>query len=221
MSIKFCKMKVKTFLSLLIFIGFSQAIDAQKSDLTGVVIGTQIWMSTNLEETRFRNGDVIPQAQTDEEWQEAGFAKKPAWCYYNDYVDEGSVIVKRGKLYNSFAVNDPRGLAPLGWHIPKESDWMILETFMKKEESGIVGLLSSGSWPGNYSNWNSTGMNVSPDGWRDVGCGGLDMNVTFWGARIDSTETLTVGFDPEEDSVGVNYGSTSWIMGHYVRCVKD
>ena len=202
---------------------FSLVVSGQKSDLTGVQIGGMTWMTRNLEETRFRNGDRIQQAQSDEEWQEAGFKKIPAWCYYNDDNDSGSTeIHNRGKLYNSFAVNDPRGLAPEGWHIPNELEWNLLVLLTELEGTGVTGLFSNEIWPTAKNEWNALGMKITPDGWRDVGCGGLNSDVTFWGSFPDSSETLTVGFYLDEESIGqINYGSTSWIMGHYVRCVKD
>jgi uncharacterized protein (TIGR02145 family) len=201
----------------------SLVVSGQKSDLTGVQIGGMTWMTRNLEETSFRNGDRIPQAQSDEEWQEAGFKKIPAWCYYNDDNDSGSTeIHNRGKLYNSFAVNDPRGLAPEGWHIPNELEWNLLVLLTELEGTGVTGLFSNEIWPTAKSEWNALGMKITPDGWRDVGCGGLNSDVTFWGSFPDSSETLTVGFYLDEESIGqINYGSTSWIMGHYVRCVMD
>ncbi len=36
-----------------------------------VTIGTQVWMTKNLDVATFRNGDPIPQAKTDEEWDKA------------------------------------------------------------------------------------------------------------------------------------------------------
>ena len=33
-----------------------------------------------------------------------------------------------GKLYNWYAVNDPIGLAPIGWHIPTDLEWATLST---------------------------------------------------------------------------------------------
>lgn len=180
-------------------------------------------MSRNLEETRFRNGDRIPQAQSDEEWQEAGFKEKPAWCYYNEYTESDSlVVIMRGKMYNSYALNDPRGLAPEGWHIPNEIEWNLLVLEAEQSGFGIAGLLANEIWPTAKSEWNALGMKITPDGWRDVGCGGLNRDVTFWGSSPESEETLTVGFYLDEENKGqVNYSSTSWIMGHYVRCVKD
>lgn len=92
-----------------------------------VTIGAQVWMAKNLEVSTFRNGDVIPQATSNAEWEAAGKNKQPAWCYYdNDAKND----VKYGKLYNWFAVNDPRGLAPVGYHVPTDAEWTTLENFL-------------------------------------------------------------------------------------------
>ena len=81
-------------------------------------------MAKNLDVTHFRNGDPISEAKSNEEWIKAGEKKHPAWCYYdNDPMNNE----KYGKLYNWYAVNDPRGLAPEGWQIPSEDDWSILK----------------------------------------------------------------------------------------------
>ena len=72
-------------------------------------------MSKNLNVSRFRNGEIIFEAKTIEEWEKAGENKTPAWCYYNNNPTNGA---KYGKLYNWYAVNDIRALAPKGWHIP-------------------------------------------------------------------------------------------------------
>jgi len=48
-----------------------------------IIIGRQIWMNVNLEVETFRNGDLIPEANTDEKWKQAGINGKPVWCYYN------------------------------------------------------------------------------------------------------------------------------------------
>jgi uncharacterized protein (TIGR02145 family) len=94
-------------------IGNSQTIETIK-------IGTQTWTKQNLNVTQFRNGDIIPLAKTNKDWKDACASQKPAWCYYKNNAENG---VKYGKLYNWYAVNDPRGLAPLGYHIPSDSEW--------------------------------------------------------------------------------------------------
>jgi uncharacterized protein (TIGR02145 family) len=92
-----------------------------------VSIGNQVWMVENLNVDRFRNGDPIWEAKSDEEWEEAGDNGKPAWCYYDNNPENGA---RYGKLYNWFAVSDPRGLAPEGWKIPSDEDWSSLTLFL-------------------------------------------------------------------------------------------
>jgi uncharacterized protein (TIGR02145 family) len=105
-----------TLIFLILFLtGFSNA--------QTVTIGSQVWMTKNLDVSTFRNGDPIPEAKTDEEWKKAGENKQPAWCYYDNDPANGE---KYCKLYNWYAVNDPRGLAPVGYHIPSDAEWTIL-----------------------------------------------------------------------------------------------
>jgi uncharacterized protein (TIGR02145 family) len=91
-----------------------------KPQYESVKIGDQEWMPINLDVDRFRNGDLIPHVESDEEWEKAGENEQAAWCYYDNDPENGK---KYGKLYNWFAVNDPRGLAPEGWHVPSKEEW--------------------------------------------------------------------------------------------------
>ena len=89
-----------------------------------VTIGSQTWTVLNLDVATFRNGDPITQAKTNEDWEAAGVIKQPAWCYYDNDPKNGT---KYGKLYNWYAVNDSRGLAPAGYHIPTDDEWIVLK----------------------------------------------------------------------------------------------
>ena len=123
-----------------------------------VTIGSQVWMDKNLEVSTFRNGDVIPQATSNAEWEAAGKNKQPAWCYYdNDAKND----VKYGKLYNWYAVNDPRGLAPAGYHVPTDAEWTTLGNFLG-DDAGKKMKSTSGweTWTedlvcANCKNWNA------------------------------------------------------------------
>ena len=98
---------------------------------TEVKIGSQIWMMKNLDVDMFRNGDAIPEIKTEEEWFKAEEQGKPAWCYYKNNHNQG---IKYGKLYNWYAVNDSRGLAPEGWHIPSDKEFTVLIDYLGGEE---------------------------------------------------------------------------------------
>jgi uncharacterized protein (TIGR02145 family) len=92
------------------------------------LIGTQQWMTMNLNVAYFRNGDPIPHCKTNEERDNAGKKKQPCWCYYEDKSSNGE---KYGKLYNWYAVMDSRGLAPAGWHVASNDEIDTLYRFLK------------------------------------------------------------------------------------------
>jgi uncharacterized protein (TIGR02145 family) len=162
------------FYFLTFFIFFINYIQAQ-STTPSLTIGTQIWSTNNLNVSKFRNGDIIPQAKTEAEWVTAGNKQKPAWCYYNNDSANGK---EYGKLYNWYAVNDPRGLAPKGWHVPNEGDWNKLVKYLDVSAdttcrdcspSKIVGGMMKSTSLWNYPNLgasNSSGFSANPAGFR-------------------------------------------------------
>src|ERR1035437_2945754 len=93
------------------------------ASIPSVTICTQVWMLNNLEVTTYRNGDPIPQVTDPAAW---GLLSTGAWCWYNN--DSATNASTYGKLYNWYAVNDPRGLAPTGWHVPSDAEWTTLST---------------------------------------------------------------------------------------------
>jgi uncharacterized protein (TIGR02145 family) len=124
-----------------------------------VKIGTQTWMAENLNVSTFRNGDPIPHAETNEEWEQAEEEGKPAWCYYDNDPKNGT---KYGKLYNWYAVNDPRGLAPAGWHIPTDAEWKTLKNYLG-DDAGKK-MKSTFGWKENGNN--NCGFSGLPGGLR-------------------------------------------------------
>jgi len=89
-----------------------------------VTIGTQVWMAENLKTTKYRNGDPIPNITNGPEWNNL---KTGAYCNYNNDI---AISNKYGKYYNWYTVNDPRGIAPSGWHVPSVSEWETLEIYV-------------------------------------------------------------------------------------------
>ena len=147
---------------LIVGISFSQSTGTITDSSDGkvyktVVIGSQTWMSENLNVSTFRNGDPIPEAKTNEEWKKAGKEGKPAWCYYDNDPKNGA---KYGKLYNWYAVNDPRGLAPTGWHVPTKAEWgTLVEQLGNDAEKKMKSQSGWNNWEdstcSNCKNWNA------------------------------------------------------------------
>jgi len=92
-----------------------------------VKIGNQEWSTINLDTDKFKNGDPIPEIQNMDEWIQASKNKQPAFCYYDNNSANGELY---GKLYNWYAVTDPRGLAPEGFRIPTKIDLEELMGFL-------------------------------------------------------------------------------------------
>lgn len=107
----------------------------KSSHIPEIKIGNQIWMSKNLDVSIFRNGDIIPEAKTIQEWQLANEQKKPVWCYYDNDPENGK---KYGKLFNGYAIADKRGLAPEGWHIPSLDEMEVIKENLGDRDIGKV-----------------------------------------------------------------------------------
>jgi len=196
--------------------------DIDGNTYNSVTIGTQCWIEKNLDVSHYQNGDTIPEVEDSLAW---GNLTIGAWCYYENNTTIGAVY---GKLYNWFAVNDPRGLAPSGWHVPSDSEWTILVNYLggtvvaggHMKEVGITHWLSP-----NTGADNSSGFTALPSASRDWGGGDaefIDLGyvVCWWSSNYLSTTNASIfsvwyggsnvgtGYDPDAD-------------GYSVRCVKN
>lgn len=178
----------------------------------------QEWSTKNLDVSIFRNGDSIPEAKTANEWEQAGENGKPAWCYYANNEESNGKIY--GKLYNWYAVNDPRGLAPAGWHIPSAAEWAALEKQIG-DDAGTK-MKSTSLWEYN-SGTNSSGFSGLPGGMRDY-------NGFFMFLGSDGYWWSSSTYDDKYNAVSfhLNYEKKELIQsikprteGYSVRCVKD
>lgn len=191
-----------------------------------VTIGRQVWMAENLSVATFRNGDTIPEAKTRAEWNRAAAQRKPAWCYYNNDSTLGAVY---GKLYNWFAVVDPRGLAPAGWHVPSAEEWLQLRDYLggKRSNAGQQ-LKSTTGWNKMGNGTNVTGFTALPGGGRSAGVlinqneGFLALGTSgFWWSsnRYKSTSDRFVFLLTTGKKAKYHWDDGS--EGLSVRCVKD
>ena len=117
--------------------------EQEKKNYAFVTIGSQVWMQKNLDVDCFRNGDIIPEVKSNEEWVRYGNEGKPAWCYYNNDPSSGNIY---GKLYNWYAVMDSRGLAPTGWIIPGDWEWYQASELLGGDNDAGGGLKAISHW---------------------------------------------------------------------------
>ena len=173
----------------------------------------QKWMLKNLDVNTYRNGDTIPQVTDPTAWANLTTG---AWCYYENNSANGLTY---GKLYNWYAVNDPRGLAPAGWHIPTDFEWTTLSNCLggnevaggKLKEIGIAHWLS----PNNNAT-NASGFTALSTGYRntDGTFNNLGIDTYFWNSTGNYRYILYANGILYENP-GINQ------LGFSVRCVKD
>ncbi len=139
----------------------STPVPVNKDKIPGtVMIGTQTWEMANLNVITFRNGDTIPEARNNKEWVAAGESGKPAWCYYNN---DPALGLKYGKLYNWYAVNDPRGLAPAGWTLAGDADWAKLISYLGGMGAAGSKMKSTSGWIEGNIGTNESVLKVSQE----------------------------------------------------------
>ena len=158
-----------------------------------IKIDRQIWMCSNLDVDHYRNGDPIPQVRGKKKWENL---KTGAWCYYDNDPENGG---KFGKLYNWYAVNDPRGLAPEGWRVPSEEE---LDEFLDAAETDDFNALFGGCRDC-YGDFYNIGLNAYF--WSSTTLSSL----SAWYMTLVSSNSFTY--------LSFNY----YAYGFSVRCIKD
>ena len=174
-------------------------------------------MKENLNVSKYRNGDVILQVQDADEWAKLTTG---AWCYYENNSENGKTY---GKLYNWYAVVDPRGLAPKGWHVPSDAEWTKLVYYLGGKSSAGGKLKARALWASpNKGATNESGFSAFPGGVRsnDGNCYDVGEFGDFWSASEDCSNyawSRSLYFD----SSGVNRDFNDKRSGFSIRCVRD
>ena len=183
-----------------------------------VTIGTQDWTNKNLDVTTYRNGDIIPQVTDATAW--AGLTTG-AWTYYNNDAANGAVY---GKLYNWYAVTDPRGLAPAGWHVPTDAEWTTLSTFLGGDAAAGGKMKTTDRWNSpNTAATNSSFFAGLPGGAR-YGSGALFYDVGYYGFWWSASEYFSTNAwyrDLGYFTGTLNRYNDDKGYGFSVRCLRD
>lgn len=183
-----------------------------------VKIGPQEWMISNLDVVTFNNGDTILEAKKYENWIEASNEKKAAWCYYGNDPKLGE---KYGKMYNFYAVNDPRGIAPNGYHLPSKTELDRLISYLGGDKIAGKKLKSTDSWYDNGNGTNESGFSGLAGGYTfDYGeHGDLGGNGNWWSSSEDSLGVFVYSLVNNSDEIHFSQGNKG--DGYSVRCIKN
>ena len=217
------------------------ADDAQYGTVTDIdgnvyqtlVIGDQEWMIENLKVTHYRNGDEIQTGYSNSEWENLSIG---AYCFYDNDPSNGNTY---GALYNWYAVDDTRELAPAGWHVPTDEEIMEIEMHLGMSSSeannvGDRGTNEGSKLAGRADLWNdgdlksdpefgSSGFNFLPAGKRGsydgdfLGMGNLSY---FWSDteyNIYGAWNRALGYLRTQVYRNGFYNEN----GYSIRCVRD
>jgi len=215
------------------FIVNTKVIDDKVIDIDGneynfKSICGKMWMTENLDVSHYLNGDTIPQVTDPVKWAKL---KTGAWCYYNNDPLMGAIY---GKLYNCYAVNDKRGLAPAGWHIPTDEELTELSDCLSGDviaggKLKSIGTIETGDglWESPNANAkNSSGFSGLPGGYRGVLGKFFDIGAySYWWSSNKY-------YNDENDSSALYrfliYNSSDFSQDNYfmdygmaIRCVKN
>ena len=177
------------------------------------------WMKENLDVGHFRNGDLVPEVRSDEEWAKAGKEGRPAFCYYENDEENGKVY---GKLYNWYAVNDQRGLAPEGWHVASDEEWRYATDNLGGEDAAGTMMKSKSGWENRGNGTNSSGFTGLPGGCRDLNGKFSSLGeIAFWWTSTDYDNDLA-WYRCIDRSPWYVYRTNYYKQnGLSVRCIRD
>ncbi len=205
-------------------------VDIDGNTYKTIKIGDQWWMAENLRVTHFGNGEAIPNITDNSTW--IGLST-PAYCEFNNNIEN---LITYGCLYNWYAVNDIRGIAPSGWHVPTDEEWKQLEMYlgMSQADADLIGyrgndeggkLKESGTihwFSPNTGATNESGFTALPGGSRssDGTYSNLGSNAGFWSSTEYVSQDCWFRYLYFHLS-GINHSYDNKRSGFSVRCVKD
>jgi len=189
-----------------------------------VLTNQQVWMERNLDVITYRNGDPIPEVTDANEWLNL---RTGAWCYYDNDPLLGQIY---GKLYNWYAINDPRGLAPEGYRIPELLyDWTNLSYNWGNQDvsGGYLKAISSYWTAPNVGANNESGFTALPGGYRTMYGGGfigLGTHACFWSAgtvNYNGEDTWAYNISLYNNSTECMFSIVPKYTGRSVRCIRE
>jgi uncharacterized protein (TIGR02145 family) len=200
------------------------------SDIDGnmyntILIGNQTWIKENLRVSKFQNGDPIPVVSENTAWSNLTTGAR---CWYNN--DSTNYEESYGNLYNWYAASDSRGICPTGWHVPSDSEWSILTTYLggASVAGGKLKLIGTTYWISpNTGATNERGFSALPGGYRNNDSNffyNIRYNAFFWSTTEYNNNFAWLRIlSHNSRSVFRNYSAYGDLKsnGASIRCLKD
>jgi uncharacterized protein (TIGR02145 family) len=210
-----------------------------------VKIGDQVWTVQNLVETKYRNGDLIPEVTTS--WyaltsgvrcsynndESNALTVTPAvlpgdgYCWYDNDITNKDLY---GALYNWYAVDDAselvyfkrNGVQETGWRIPTNDDINLLILRMGGDDVAGGKLKEVGTTNWTTPNTGATdeiGFKALPAGVRSA-TSGVFSNLTL-STQLWTEDIWDFSFSYDSEAYAITDVSAFESSGFSVRCVKD
>lgn len=197
-----------------------------------ISVGGDCWFAENLQTARYANGDRIPLV-ANEDWFELRTGAQVVYgmgSICKEDVSEfnacnpGRALFEFGRHYNGWAVQDPRGICPTGWHVPTLNEWFELEKFFIAAgfERVTHEVFRSKTCWSRYNGLDTYGFDGKPAGRVNELAGAIDAGTkAYWWTSTgegDQQAGVTVGRDRLSELEDGFFGSTN---GFSVRCKQD
>jgi len=174
-------------------------------------------MAENLKVTCYRNGEAIPNVTRNSKWKSL---KTGAHCIYDNKT---SNVNTYGRLYNWYAVDDSRNIAPAGWHVPTDEEWKQLENYLGSAAGGKLKERGTSHWKSpNKGATNSSGFSALPGGYRDYSSGAFYSigGSGYWWSTTESGSNAwgrRLGYGSSD----LNRSNNNKQNGFSVRLIRD
>ncbi|MEI6020537.1 MAG: fibrobacter succinogenes major paralogous domain-containing protein [Bacteroidota bacterium] len=206
---------------LVVFTNTGTVSDYDGNVYKTITIGNKTWMAENLHVQTYNDGSTIPSYYSNASaWPNLVTG---AYGYYNNNF---SYVTNYGFLYNYFTIEDARGLAPAGWHIPTDAEWLSLISLLNNANpsysfTAIQQLYSTSAWSNlNCSINNYSNMKLMPAGFRSIQGADADMgySTAYWTMDNSGAYASIMYFD---NNCFLMSTSKYKNCGYSIRCVKD
>jgi uncharacterized protein (TIGR02145 family) len=185
-----------------------------------VAIGTQVWFKENLRTKKYRSGALIPVVTNTDSSTLVG----QMYYYVNDSLTNYSIY---GALYNWKATQSSDSLCPVGWHVPTDTEFTTLTTFLGgvSVAGGKMKSVGTSYWNSpNTGATNESSLSILPGGNRNVSGGSfsnIKFNAVFWTSTSFDSANAYIRFLNYDGTTVDRYDSLNKALGTSIRCIKN